>query len=66
MLAEFYTKPLQGSLFRTFRDVVMGHKHVDTLLDDEEESSSNERVGSDDPRKNYDSSNGADDKPQGK
>ena len=63
MLADFFTKPLQGNLFRKFRDVVMGHKHVNTLLDDEEESSSKERVGNDNPGKDYDSSNGADDKP---
>jgi len=24
MLADFFTKPLQGALFREFRDVVMG------------------------------------------
>jgi hypothetical protein len=33
MLADFFTKPLQGSLFRRFRAVVMGHKHIDTLQD---------------------------------
>jgi hypothetical protein len=31
MLADFFTKPLQGSLFRKFREVIMGHKHIDTL-----------------------------------
>jgi hypothetical protein len=31
MLADFFTKPLQGSLFRKFRDVIMGHQHIDTL-----------------------------------
>jgi hypothetical protein len=31
MLADFFTKPLQGSLFRKFRDVIMGHKHIDSL-----------------------------------
>jgi len=31
MLADFFTKPLQGALFRKFRDVVMGREHVDTL-----------------------------------
>jgi hypothetical protein len=31
MLADFFTKPLQGSLFRKFRDVIMGHKHISTL-----------------------------------
>ena len=32
MLADFFTKPLQGSLlrelFRKFRDIVMGNKYV--------------------------------------
>jgi hypothetical protein len=32
MLADFFTKPLQGSLFRRLRAVIMGHEHVDTLL----------------------------------
>jgi hypothetical protein len=31
MLADFFTKPLQGSLFRKLKAVVMGHKHVGTL-----------------------------------
>ena len=31
MLADFFTKPLQGHLFRTFRDVLLGYKHVDSL-----------------------------------
>ena len=31
MLANFYTKPLQGALFRKFRDVIMGLLHIDTL-----------------------------------
>jgi hypothetical protein len=31
MLADFFTKPLQGSLFRKFRDVILGHKHIDSL-----------------------------------
>ncbi len=46
MLADFFTKPLQGQLFRKFRDVVLGYKHIDTLEDTEEESSSQERVES--------------------
>ena len=32
MLADFFTKPLQGKLFRRFRDATMGHKHINTLL----------------------------------
>jgi hypothetical protein len=31
MVADFFTKPLQGALFRKFRDVIMGHKHMNTL-----------------------------------
>ena len=31
MLADFFTKPLQGSLFRKFREVIMGHKHINSL-----------------------------------
>jgi len=31
MLADFFTKPLQGSLFERFRKVLMGHAHIDTL-----------------------------------
>ena len=31
MLADFYTKPLQGALFRKFRDVIMGFKAIETL-----------------------------------
>jgi hypothetical protein len=31
MLADFFTKPLQGSLFRKFRAVLLGHEHIDTL-----------------------------------
>jgi len=31
MLADFFTKPLQGSLFKCFKRVVMGLDHVLTL-----------------------------------
>jgi hypothetical protein len=31
MLADFFTKPLQGELFRKFKAVLMGHAHVNTL-----------------------------------
>jgi hypothetical protein len=31
MLADFFTKPLQGSLFRRFRAVLLGYEHVDSL-----------------------------------
>jgi hypothetical protein len=32
MLADYFTKPLQGKLFRNFREVIMGYKHVNELL----------------------------------
>ena len=47
MLADFFTKPLQGNLFPTFRDVVLGYKHIMSLHDDRgnsENVSSQERV----------------------
>ena len=44
MIADFFTKPLQGKLFRKFRDVILGYKHISTLQE-EEESPSQERVG---------------------
>jgi hypothetical protein len=31
MLADFFTKPLQGSLFQKFRKVIMGQTHISTL-----------------------------------
>jgi hypothetical protein len=46
MLADFFTKPLQGELFRRFKAVVMGHKHVSTLKD-LIVPTAQERVGSD-------------------
>ena len=31
MLADFFTKPLQGHLFRVFKDVIMGHKQLSDI-----------------------------------
>jgi hypothetical protein len=31
MLADFFTKPLQGHLFTKFQRVLMGHAHINTL-----------------------------------
>ena len=31
MLADFFTKPLQGELFRKLRDFIMGYKPITTL-----------------------------------
>ena len=32
MLADYFTKPLQGKLFRRFRQVIMGYVHINDLL----------------------------------
>ncbi len=32
MLADFFTKPLQGSLFKLFRSVIMGHEGIEILF----------------------------------
>ena len=45
MIADFFTKPLQGSSFRRLRDVVMGAKHYSTLEHSKEDIQ--ERVGDD-------------------
>jgi hypothetical protein len=44
MLADFFTKPLQGSLFRKFRKVILGRKHIDSLKQSKP-TPSQERVG---------------------
>ncbi|KAI2513954.1 Reverse transcriptase (RNA-dependent DNA polymerase) [Fragilaria crotonensis] len=45
MLADFFTKPLQGALFTKFCDVLLGYEHVDSLALDPT-STLEERVGS--------------------
>ncbi len=45
MLADFFTKPLQGALFRKFRDVILGYKHIDSLALTDPIPSVEERVG---------------------
>ena len=49
MLADFFTKPLRGSLFRKFRSVLLGHAHVNTLRDHATPQENEERVGSENP-----------------
>jgi hypothetical protein len=44
MLSDFWSKPVQGALFRKYRDVLMGLKHIDTLTE-EPMTTSEERVG---------------------
>src|SRR6056300_698769 len=45
MLADFFTKPLQGNLFRKFGDVVMGYVPVESIAHKPEKVSQQERVG---------------------
>ena len=42
MIADFMSKPLQGSLFKRFRNVIMGWEHTSTLFN--VSSSNEERV----------------------
>jgi hypothetical protein len=44
MLADYFTKPLQGALFTKFRAVIMGWVHIDTLKN-HKMSPPKERVG---------------------
>ena len=34
MLADYYTKPLQGSLFRFFRNIIMGYTSISDIIDE--------------------------------
>ena len=45
MLADYFTKPLQGALFHNFRDIIMGRVSPFTLLEDAFSYTSKERVG---------------------
>lgn len=44
MLADFYTKPLQGTLFRKFWRVIMGRDHINSLKENDSASDIKERV----------------------
>ena len=44
MMADFFTKPLLGSLFRKFRDVILGYKHISSLDEVDGNKLSEERV----------------------
>jgi hypothetical protein len=46
MIGDLFTKPLQGSLFRQFRDIILGYDHADSLYDDSS-TQDEERVGKD-------------------
>ena len=44
MLADYFTKPLQGALFRKMRSVIMGWEHINSLKTDYETRLNKERV----------------------
>ncbi len=44
---------LQGGLFKKFRDIILGYKHISTLEDNGEESPFQERIGSSVSRGNH-------------
>ena len=44
MIAEYFTKILQGKLFKLFRALIMGYKNIGYILVDIE-STAKERVG---------------------
>ena len=44
MIADYFTKPLQGNLFKLFRDIIMVYKHIGDILADIE-STAKEPVG---------------------
>ena len=46
MIADFFTKALQGNGFRKFRDVVLGKTHIKSLqVEDGAIDGTKERVG---------------------
>ena len=47
MIADFFTKPLTGSLFVKMRDVVMGYKHINDLMNEDRSIPDEERVRND-------------------
>ena len=58
MLADFFTKPLQGSLFRKFRDYVPGYEPVAKLINEADEPLQQERVEEEDKENGENGSNG--------
>ena len=44
IIADYFTKPLQGKLIKLFHNLIMGYKHIGNILADIE-STSKDRVG---------------------
>ena len=42
MLADYFTKPLQGQLFNKFRNVIMGFVHISSLNQESTENKERE------------------------
>jgi hypothetical protein len=55
MLGDFFTKPLQGVLFRRFCDVILGYKHSSVLTNPSPTSAVEERVGDTGEKRSADS-----------
>ena len=51
MLADYFTKPLQGDFPHKFRDMIMGRVSTFTLLEDTVSYTRKERVGKQNPSK---------------
>ena len=32
MIADYFTKPLQGKMFKMFRNLIMGYVHINDIL----------------------------------
>lgn len=58
MIADFFTKPLQGSLFRKFRDVILGYEHISVLNKIEGNIQAEERVEQNEALANKNLANG--------
>ena len=53
MLADFFTKPLQGNHFKHLRDIALGYKHVSSLQVPMDNPTAQERVSSENRQSNH-------------
>jgi hypothetical protein len=53
MIADYFTKPLQGQAFKKLKKVIMGYEHIDSLRDDGK-FPLKERVGNNERKKDDD------------
>jgi len=52
MIADYFTKPFQGSLFRLLRSIVMGWTHIETIKTSASKEGIGNRVSTDDIKNN--------------